>query len=129
MRIASPAVVRSGLPETAISASPSSRCELYAHLTLGLVEREQRNCARRSVDQRPADNSSFLVIHEVSQADDFRNGHFTVCACCELMFGNLHRYYFCHMRNPPRKAFRLLPSCVPVGSFFSFLLFPPPSTT
>jgi hypothetical protein len=37
--------------------------------------------------------------------------------------------YFSHMRNPPRKAFRLLPSRVPGGSFFSFLLFPPPSTT
>ena len=37
--------------------------------------------------------------------------------------------YFCHIRNPPRKAFSLLPSSVPGGSFFNFLLFPPPSTT
>jgi hypothetical protein len=34
-----------------------------------------------------------------------------------------------HTRKPPRKAFSLLPSRVPGGSFLSFLLFPPPSTT
>jgi hypothetical protein len=37
--------------------------------------------------------------------------------------------YFCHIRKPPRKAFSFLPSRVPGGSFFSRLLFPPPSTT
>ena len=38
-------------------------------------------------------------------------------------------WFFCHMRKPPRKALSLLPRRAPGGSFFSFLLFPPPSTT
>src|SRR5260370_34696799 len=37
--------------------------------------------------------------------------------------------YFSHSRKLPRKAFALLPSRDPAGSYVNFLLFPPPRTT
>jgi hypothetical protein len=51
---------------------------------LSLIESEKRNGCRRAVNQRPADNRSFLVIHKVDQADDFRDMNYPIGSLAHL---------------------------------------------
>ncbi len=81
MRTASPAVVRSGLAETA--ASPSRRCATASNgavCSLKPWPSSKANSvtvpvARLTSDRLTSDPSWYF---EVDQADDFRHGHFTL---------------------------------------------------
>ncbi len=46
--------------------------------TLPLIESEKSDRSRTTIEERPADNGSFLVIDEFCQTDHFSGRHFTL---------------------------------------------------
>ena len=46
--------------------------------TLPSSKAKKSHCSRTTVEERPADNGSFLVIDEFCQTDHFSSRHFTL---------------------------------------------------
>ena len=79
-----------------------------------------------TVSVNSADRAFVSYGHKKPEFGDYRVSRLLLPF---LKDDNLKFCCFCHMRKPPWKAHSLLPSRACGGSFFNFLLFPPPSTT
>src|ERR1700674_2128857 len=97
MRTASPAVVRSGLPETAISASPSSRCATASNgavCSLKPWPSSKTNSVTvpvaRLTSDRLTTDPSWYFTRSIRRTTSAMGISLLLCDCCELIFGQPH---------------------------------------
>src|ERR1700675_3176238 len=105
MRTASPAFVRSGLPETAISASPSSRCATASNGAVCSLKPWPSSKANsvtvpvaRLTSVRLTTAPSWQFTRSIKRTTSAMGISRLLCACCELIFGHLRRH---HLVLPP----------------------------